>query len=58
MIAVLTQGTTEAQLENLSSWLRAQGLEVHISRGAMHTVVGLVGDTAKIDAELLESLTH
>ena len=56
MIAVLKQGTTEAQLENLSSWLRAQGLEVHISRGAMHTVVGLVGDTAKIDAELLESL--
>ena len=56
MIAVLKQGTTEAQLENLSSWLRAQGLDVHISRGAMHTVVGLVGDTARIDAELLESL--
>ena len=56
MIAVLKQGTTDAQLENLSSWLRAQGLDVHISKGAMHTVVGLVGDTAKIDAELLESL--
>ena len=56
MIAVLKQGTTEAQLENLSAWLRAQGLDVHVSRGAMHTVVGLVGDTARIDAELLESL--
>ena len=56
MIAVLKAGTTDAQLENLSNWLRAQGLDVHISRGQMHTVVGLVGDTAKIDAELLESL--
>ena len=56
MIAVLKQGTTETQLENLSAWLRTQGLDVHVSRGAVHTVVGLVGDTAKIDAELLESL--
>lgn len=56
MIAVLKQGTTDAQLENLSAWLKGQGLDVHISKGAVHTVVGLVGDTAKIDAELLESL--
>ena len=56
MIAVLKNGTTDAQIENLSAWLREQGLDVHISRGSVHTVVGLVGDTAKIDAELLESL--
>ena len=56
MIAVLKNGTTDAQIENLSAWLKAQGLDVHISKGTVHTVVGLVGDTAKIDAELLESL--
>ena len=56
MIAVLKNGTNDAQIENLSNWLREQGLDVHISKGAVHTVVGLVGDTAKIDAELLESL--
>ncbi|MBO5938399.1 MAG: 3-deoxy-7-phosphoheptulonate synthase [Clostridia bacterium] len=56
MIAVLKSGTTETQIENLSSWIRLQGLEVHLSRGSLHTVVGLVGDTSKIDAELLESL--
>jgi len=56
MIAVLKQGVTDAQIENLSAWLRSQGLDVHLSKGAVHTVVGLVGDTAKIDAELLESL--
>ena len=56
MIAVLKQGTTDAQIENLSAWLKTQGLDVHISKGSVHTVLGLVGDTAKIDGDLLESL--
>ncbi len=56
MIAVLKQGTNDTQIENLTSWLRTQGVDVHISRGKVHTVLGLVGDTAKIDEELLASL--
>ena len=56
MIAVIKQGTTEKQLENLTSWLKSQGLDIHLSRGSTHTIVGLVGDTSRIDAELLESL--
>ena len=56
MIAVIKKGTTENQLESLTNWLRAQGLDVHISKGSTHTIVGLVGDTSKIDAELIESL--
>ena len=56
MIAVLKQGTTEKQIENLSAWLRSQGLEVHLSNGKEHTIIGLVGDTSKIDADLLASL--
>ena len=56
MIAVIKNGTTEKQLENLTSWLRSQGLDIHLSRGSTHTIVGLVGDTSKIDAELLASL--
>ncbi|MBQ7383867.1 MAG: 3-deoxy-7-phosphoheptulonate synthase, partial [Clostridia bacterium] len=56
MIAVIKKGTTDAQIENLSSWLKAQGLDVHLSKGSTHTIVGLVGDTSKIDEELLGSL--
>ena len=56
MIAVIKKGTTDKQIENLSAWLRSQGLDVHISKGSEHTIVGLVGDTSKIDAELIESL--
>ena len=56
MIAVLKPNATEKQLESLTTWLRAQDLDVHISRGHFQTVIGLIGDVAKIDADLLESL--
>ena len=56
MIAILKSGTNAEQLENLTEWLKAQGLTVHISNGKFQTVVGLVGDTSKIDADLLSSL--
>ncbi len=56
MIAVLKPQTTDKQIESLSSWLRAQGLDVHISRGTTHTVIGLIGDTSKVDEDLLGSL--
>ena len=56
MITVLKTGTSDKQIDSLSIWLKAQGLDVHISRGSEHTVLGLIGDTSKIDPELLESL--
>ena len=56
MIAVLKNGTTDKQIENLSSWLKTQGLDVHVSKGSQHIILGLIGDTSKIDAELIESL--
>lgn len=56
MIAVLKHGIADKQIESLSNWLKAQGLDVHVSRGSEHTVIGLIGDTSKLDAELLESL--
>ena len=55
MIAVLKPNATKEQREHLISWLERQELEVHISEGKDYTVLGLVGDTSKIDKELLES---
>ena len=51
MIAVLKQGTDEQKMNALIDWLRARGLDVHISRGEYHTVLGLIGDTAHLDTE-------
>ena len=56
MIAVLKQGTTEQQLEHLVDWLKSQSLDVHISHGRDYTILGLIGDTSKVDMELLASL--
>ena len=56
MIVVLKQGVSEQQIEKLSGWLRAKGVEPDISRGTDVTIMGLVGDVSKIDTELIEAL--
>ncbi len=56
MITVLKKGTTPQQMEHLIDWLRNQSLEVHVSRGHDYTILGLIGDTSRIDMELLASL--
>ena len=56
MIAVLKRETTPEQKAHLLTWLRAMGLDVHVSDGAEFTVLGLIGDTSRVDMELLGSL--
>jgi len=56
MIAVLRQGTNEQQIKKLTDWIEAQGLSVHLSTGHYQTIVGLIGDTSRIDEDLLASL--
>ena len=56
MIAILKHGTTVEQTQHLVQWLKKMNLDVHISHGAEVTVLGLVGDTSRIDMELLSSL--
>ncbi len=56
MIAVLKHGTTPEQTQHLVQWLDRMNLDVHISEGAEVTVLGLIGDTTRVDMELLGSL--
>ena len=56
MIAILKPGTTPQQTQHLVSWLKTMNLDVHISKGAEVTVLGLVGDTSRVDMDLLKSL--
>ena len=56
MIAILKPGTTPEQTQHLVSWLKTMNLDVHISKGAEVTVLGLVGDTSRVDMDLLKSL--
>ena len=56
MIAVLKRGTTHEQTQNLIQWLNRMDIDVHLSEGKEVTVLGLIGDTSRIDMELLGSL--
>ena len=56
MIAVLKNGVTEKQTERLCEWFENQGISVHITVGKYQTILGLIGDTSKLDIELLEGL--
>ena len=56
MIAILKHGTTPEQTQHLVQWLKQINLDVHISEGQEVTILGLIGDTSRVDMELLGSL--
>ena len=56
MIAVLKHGATADQTMHLVQWLKGMNLDVHVSEGQEITVLGLIGDTSRVDMDLLRSL--
>ena len=56
MITVLKHDTTPEQIQHLINWLKHLNIDVHMSQGKEVTVLGLIGDTSRVDMELLASL--
>lgn len=56
MVVILKENPNEKQLENLISWLKSLGIDIHFSQGKNHTILGLVGDTSVVDIDLIEAL--
>ena len=56
MIVILKHGHDSDQLESLIAWLREKDITVHTSIGEAHTILGLVGDTSKLDIDLIAAL--
>ncbi|RHM59241.1 3-deoxy-7-phosphoheptulonate synthase, partial [Coprobacillus sp. AF33-1AC] len=54
MIIVLKQNTKQEDVERIENAVKAKGLQAHISRGDLQTIIGLVGDTTKVDPEQIE----
>jgi 3-deoxy-7-phosphoheptulonate synthase len=50
MVVVMKPGATEADIEAVSERVRALGGEAFVSRGTVHTIIGLVGDTGAFQA--------
>ncbi len=56
MIVVVNNNAAKEQFDNLINWIESQNVRVHISSGEYQTVLGLIGDTSRIDTELLVGL--
>lgn len=56
MIVIVKQNACPQQVENLKKELEGLGLQIHFSKGVNTTLMGLVGDTTKIDIGKIESL--
>ena len=56
MIVILKKQAGAQQVELFSSWLHNMGLETHLSVGTNHTIVGLIGDTSRVDIESIMAL--
>ena len=56
MIVVLKNGVPKEKRDQLIEWLHGQGVKIHISEGEFQTVLGLVGDTSRVDMDLIASL--
>lgn len=56
MIAVVRDSATAEQLDHFVRWIEDRGFRTNVSQGDNETLVGIIGDTTRIDPFLLESM--
>ena len=56
MIIILKENTTKEELSSLTEMLHAHGVTPHMTEGIHQTILGLVGDTSRIDIEMISQL--
>ena len=56
MIVVLKQNPERNQIEQLKAWLKKKNVDIHESVGDSHIILGLIGDTSKLDIDLISAL--
>ena len=56
MIIITKKNVTKEQIEAFRASMHARGLDTHLSVGEQHTIIGLVGDTTRLDIEAIASL--
>lgn len=56
MIVILKENFDREQLSGFIAWLEEKGIQVHTSIGENHTILGLIGDTTKLDIDLIAAL--
>jgi len=56
MIIIMNGDVTEDEIGSVVQRLKSMGLDSNVSRGVERTVIGAIGDEAKVDKELLQAL--
>jgi 3-deoxy-7-phosphoheptulonate synthase len=56
MIIVLRPDSTEEQIDHVLERIRELGLRPHISRGERRTIIGVIGDEGKLQAQPLSAI--
>ena len=56
MVVILNKNPDPKRVADLTAWLESLHLEIHPTVGKMQTILGLVGDTSKVDIELIRAL--
>jgi 3-deoxy-7-phosphoheptulonate synthase len=55
MIIILKQNAPEQRVQALIDEVKQQGMTVHYSKGAETTILGLIGDTSRVDEDKLRA---
>ncbi len=55
MLVVMNQNVDEAQINNVINYVKDRGFDTHLSKGALHTVIGVVGQ-GQLDPRNIELL--
>ena len=58
MVVILKPKTTEEDVEKIISYIKDMGLDVMVNKGVDCTVLGLLGDTSRIDPDTLMLNVH
>ncbi len=56
MIILLKSKADQKQVDNLTAWLKSMGFNIHMSVGESQTIMGLIGDTSRVDIDVIKSL--
>ena len=57
MIIVLKKDSDKKQVESLMGWLKERHITPHVSAGEHETLIGCIGDVAKMDIGLVQALS-
>mgnify|MGYP000879637738 CR=1 FL=1 len=56
MIIKFKEDADPIQIQQLTDWLQSQDIHIYHSRGENYELIGLIGDTSRVDKELIEAL--